>query len=186
MRNRIACSARLALAGAVLSAIAPIAPAVAATQGTLGATSSGTVTINASVPKQAQISGLTDVDLTNSNPNQNAVFSENTCVWSNTATKGYSLTATGNGAGSTFQLVNGSLTVPYSVAWAASSGATSGTALTSGTPLTGLTTTATKPTCSSSPTSTSTLIVSIASADLQGMTAVTTYTGTLTLLVTPN
>jgi hypothetical protein len=185
MRNRKTYS-RLAFAGAVMSALAPLAPAVAATQGTLGATSQGQITINASVPKQAQISGLTDIDLTNSNPNNAAVSSQNTCVWSNTATKGYSIVASGSGASSAFTLANGSLTVPYSVAWAATSAASSGTAMTAGTALTGLTTTATKPTCSSSPTTTSTLIVTIAASDLQSMTAVTTYTGTLTLLVTPN
>jgi hypothetical protein len=160
--------------------------AEAATQGTLGATSTGSVTITATVPNRAQITGLTDITFSNVDPGSAATSAQSDCVWSNTATKGYSIKATGSGTSGAFTLASGALTpVPYSVQWAASSGQSSGTALTAGTALTGQVSTATTPTCSSSPTTTSSLIVTIAATDLQSMAAATSYSGTLTLLVTP-
>lgn len=159
--------------------------AVAATQGSLGATSTGSISINASVPNRVQLSGLSDVSFLNQDPATAALNAQNVCVWSNTTTKGYNVTATGSGAGSAFTLANGALTVPYSVEWAGSSGQSSGTALTSGSALTGLTSAATSATCSAGPSSSASLIVRIAAANLQGMRAATTYNGTLTLLVAP-
>jgi hypothetical protein len=160
-------------------------PATASTNGTLGATSTGSVTITASVANRAQITGLSDVAFTNVDPSVNATQSQSNCVWSNTATKGYSITATGSGTSGAFTLANGALSVPYTVQWSGSSGQTSGTALTAGSALAGLTSTAVNPTCSTSPSTTSSLVISIASNNLQNMAASTTYTGSLTLLVTP-
>jgi hypothetical protein len=71
------------------------------------------------------------------------------------------------------------------VQWSGSSGQTSGSALTSGTASTGFVSTATNQTCASGPTSSASLIVNIATTDLGAMQAATSYTGTLTLLVTP-
>jgi len=172
--------------GLVAAAFAVGSPGEAATQGTLGATSTGTVTITATVPNRAQITGLTDITFSSVDPSSAATSAQSDCVWSNTATKGYSIKATGSGTSGAFTLASGALTpVPYSVQWAASSGQSSGTALTAGTALTGQVSTATTPTCSSSPTTTSSLIVTIAATDLQSMAAATSYSGTLTLLVTP-
>ncbi|BBD96761.1 hypothetical protein SAMIE_1002620 [Sphingobium amiense] len=169
-----------------LSLAAFVTPAGAATQGTLGTTSQGSITITATVPNRAQITGLTDINFTNADPTTTATATQNDCVWSNTATKGYSIKATGSGTAGAFTLASGALTpIAYSVQWNQSSGQSSGTSLTAGTALSGLVSTATTPTCSSGPATTSSLIVSIASADLQNMVAATSYTGTLTLLVTP-
>jgi len=173
------------LAAACLMGVAAHAPAVAATQGTLGSTSTGSISIGASVPNRVQISGLTDVSFANQDPTVAASNAQNVCVYSNTSTKGYNVTATGSGASSAFTLSNGAATVPYSVEWAGSSGQSSGTALTSGSALTGLTSTATNPTCSAGPSSTASLVVKITTASLQGMQAATNYTGTLTLVVAP-
>lgn len=159
--------------------------AMAATQGSLGATSTGTVTINASVPNRARITGLTDVAFTNQDPNTAASNAQNVCVWSNTATKAYTVTASGSGTASAFTLSNGTTTVPYSVAWASTSGQTSGTALTTGAASASLTSAATQQTCASGPTASASLIVGISTTDLGGMSAGSTYTGTLTLLITP-
>jgi hypothetical protein len=159
--------------------------AQAATQGSLGTTSTGSISINASVPNRIQLTGLTDVAFTNQDPTVAAANAQNVCVWSNSSTKGYYVTASGSGAASAFTLANGALTVPYAVEWAGSSAQTSGTALTTATALHGLTSTATNPTCGSGPTSTASLIVKMSSADLQAMQPATTYTGTLTLVVAP-
>lgn len=159
--------------------------AIAATQGSLGTSSTGTVAIGASVPNRVQLSGLSDVSFLNQDPAAAALNAQNVCVWSNTSTKGYNVTASGSGTASAFTLSSGSLTVPYSVEWSPTSGQSSGTALASGTALTGLTSAATSATCSSGATSSASLIVKMSTANLQTMQAATTYTGTLTLVVAP-
>ena len=183
-----AISARLtnsALICAVAAATFVSGTASAATQGTLGATSTGTVAISASVPNRARITGLSDVSLVNQDPNTAFSGAQDVCVWSNTATKGYTITASGSGAANAFTLANGALTVPYSVQWSATSGATTGTALTAATASAGLVSTATQQTCSSGPLKSASLIVNLGTTDLGSMQAATTYTGTLTLLVAP-
>jgi hypothetical protein len=176
---------RIAMAGLGLASALTAGQAVAASQGSLGATSTGSVTITASVPNRARITGLTDVAFTNQDPATAASSAQNVCVWSNTATKAYTITATGSGSASAFTLSNGTATVPYSVQWASSSGQTSGTALTAGTASASLTSTATHQTCASAPAASASLIVGITTADLGTMTSGSSYTGTLTLLVTP-
>jgi hypothetical protein len=158
--------------------------AQAATQGTAGATSTGSVTVTATVPGRVQISGLTDVAFGTVDPTSPASSAENVCVWSNTSGKGYSVTASGDGASNAFTLSDGTNSLPYSVEWAGSSGQTSGTALTSGAALAGLSSTATNPTCSAGPAATASLIVKMTAANLQAAVA-SAYTGTLTLVVAP-
>jgi hypothetical protein len=166
-------------------ALAGASAAQAATDGSLGTTSTGTVQVSVSVPNRVQISGLADVAFTNQDPSVAELDAQDVCVWSNTGTRGYNIKATGNGASGAFTLASGGFTVPYSVQWAASSGASSGTALTAGTALTGLTSTAASSDCSSGPANTASLIVGITAPNLQSMRAATSYTGTLTLLVAP-
>lgn len=169
-----------------ISALVAAAPAQAATQGVIGATSTGSVQITVSVPSRVQITGLTDISLANADPSSAATSPQNTCVWSNTATKGYTITATGSGTAGAFTLASGGLApVTYAVAWNQQSGQPSGTSLTPATASTGFVSTAVLPGCATAPTTTSTLIVSITSAQLQTMASLTNYTGTLTLLVNP-
>ena len=158
---------------------------IASTDGTLGSTSTGSVSISASVPSRVRISGLSDVAFANVDPGIAAASAQNVCVWSNTATRGYNITASGSGAGNAFTLANAALTVPYAVEWSDTSGAASGTALTSGTALSGLASTAANANCSAGPATTASLIVRIGASDLQNMQATTNYTGTLTLVVAP-
>jgi hypothetical protein len=143
------------------------------------------VSITASVPNRARITGLSNVDFLNQDPSTAASNAQNVCVWSNTATKAYTITATGSGTANAFTLTNGTATVPYSVQWASSTGQTSGTALSTGTASSSLTSAATQQICSTGPTASASLIVGMSTADLGTMTAGSSYTGTLTLLVTP-
>ena len=171
------------LTGATIIGLPNVASA--AVQGNLGAQSEGRVTINATVPNRVRLSGLSDINLLNLDPSADALSSQNVCVWSNTATRGYSITATGSGSASAFTLVAGGDTVAYSVEWASATGAQTGSALTAGNKGSGFTSTATHQLCSTGPTASASLIVKLASADLSGMQAGQTYTGTLTLLVEP-
>lgn len=175
----------LKLSAACGAALLANGTALAASQGSLGTTSTGSIQIGASVPNRVQISGLSDVSFANQDPATAAANAQNVCVWSNTSTRGYNVTASGSGASSAFTLASGAATVPYSVEWSGSSGQSSGSALTSGTALTGLTSTAASATCASGASSSASLIVRISSANLQTMQAATTYTGTLTLVVAP-
>ena len=159
--------------------------AFAATQGNLGATSNASVAIAASVPARARLSGLTDIALAGVNPASNAVASRNLCAWSNTASKGYRITASGSGSASAFTLSSGSLTVPYTVQWNQAAGQTSGVTLTPSTASATFTSLATHHQCLTGPTASASLVVTITSAALQTMQANTTYSGTLTLLMTP-
>lgn len=173
------------VAGATALALLPV-PAAASTQGAFGTTSTGSVTINASVPGRVRISGLDDVSFANADPSVAATDAQDVCVWSNTSTRGYSITATGSGTGSAFTLSNGvDPDVPYTVGWAQSSGQTSGTSLTAGSALTGQTSSAVTSDCSAGPAASASLIVTIGSPTLQSMVAGVSYTGTLTLVVAP-
>lgn len=154
-----------------------------ATQGSFGSTSQGSITINASVPNRIEISGLTDVSLLNQDPTVNAVSTQNVCVWSNTSTHGYNITASGSGTSGAFTLSGGSSTVPYSVNWTDAKGTSSN--LLAATNVPGFKSTATNPTCSSGPAGAEALKVTVLAADLQSMQAATIYTGTLTLVVAP-
>jgi len=158
--------------------------AMAATQGTLGSTSTGSVSISATVPGRVQISGLTDIAFGTVDPTSAASQAENVCVWSNTSGRGYQVTATGSGASNAFTLTDGTNTLPYSVEWAGSSGQSSGTALSTGTALGSLSSTAINPTCSAGPAASASLVVKMTAASLQAAVA-SSYTGTLTLVVAP-
>jgi hypothetical protein len=181
----VASFARRATIAAACAALLAGSAGATATQGSLGATSTGSITITASVAARAQITGLTDVTFNAIDPMTAATAAQNNCVWTNTLNGGYSITATGSGTSGAFTLTNSTATVPYSVQRASTTGQSSGPALTAGTAKTGMTSTATSPTCSSAPLTTSSLIIGIAPTNLINMTANTTYTGTLSLLVTP-
>ena len=182
MNNRFNSASLVVLAASVLIAD----PALASTQGSFGSTSTGSVTINASVPGRVRISGLSDVTFSNVDPSVAASNAQNVCVWSNTSTRGYNITASGSGSANAFTLASGALpVVPYTVQWASSSGQTSGTSLATGTALVGQTSSATNQDCSAGPASSASLVVGISSATLQSMTAGATYNGTLTLVVAP-
>lgn len=170
---------------ALLGAGAGAPPALAATQGALGATSSGTVAISASVPLRARLSGLTDIGLLNANAANNANHAQNLCAWSNTPTKAYRVTASGSGAGNAFTLSAGALSIPYTVRWNGMPGRTSGTSLNAGVQSGGFVSGATHQQCTSGPAASASLIITISAANLQTMRASTTYTGTLTLLMVP-
>lgn len=177
---------RCALVSGVATSLLLTSPALASTQGSFGATSTGSVNINASVPGRVRISGLSDVTFSNADPSAAVTDAQSVCVWSNTSTRGYSITATGSGAASAFTLSSGALpVVPYTVQWAPTSGQTSGTGLTANSVLSGQTSTAINSDCSAGPAASASLVVSVGSPVLQSMTAGVTYSGTLTLVVAP-
>lgn len=141
--------------------------------------SSGTAAPN------VQITGLSDVSfgiLANLNADLNSA--QSVCVFSNTKTNGYNVMASGTGTGGAFTLASGSRALAYEVQWSGSAGQTSGVQLSPNAALTGLTSTATQQTCNKGPATTASFIVLVRSANLSTATA-GTYTGTLTLTISP-
>jgi spore coat protein U-like protein len=175
----------------VLGAAMAASAANAATQGTAGTTSTGTVTISATIAPRVDISSLADVTFADSdlgpvvNTSNQATKASNVCVWSNNADKSYYITASGSGTSSAFSLANSTNpVVPYQVYWNATSGQTTGSQLTTATKSAKFISTATSPACGGG--TSATLVIGIQGSDANAMLASTTYTGTLTLLVTPS
>lgn len=155
--------------------------AFAANDGILGPSSQGDLEITLTIDPLVQISALDDIDLGNYTGAGDMTGGDDLCVYSNNG--GYHITATGNGgAGQAFELIGGSVNIPYEVEWATTAGAASGTLLTTNTPLTGQGGTFTTPDCGGA--NNARVIVTVASADLASAPA-DSYTGLLTLLVAP-
>ena len=134
-----------------------------------------------------RISGLANFTFnTISDLTSDSSLAEDVCVYSNSPTNGYRVTATGSGSGGAFTLapVSGTNTLAYEVQWKAQAGAPSGTQLTAGSPLTGLVSSATQQACNNGPAASASLIVLLRAAALSSATA-GTYSGSLTLLIAP-
>lgn len=168
--------------------------AQAATQGEMGASSTGSIAIGVRVAASIQTIGLSDVTLEQAGPAATAIQVRDVCVRSNTTTRLYSITASGSGPGHAFVLANGSEAAPYAVAWSSSPDRTSATLLTPGMALTGQTATD----CAPGQTTTASLIVRAAplrgrllqasysdGSSQQFMRAEGGYAGALTLIVSP-
>ena len=177
---------RIPLAGlaAGLAALTGTA-AQAAAQGEIGATSSGSIAISLSVAPRVRIGGLSDVSFVQVSPEDDAISAQNVCIWSNTATRGYSVTASGSGPGNAFTLASGALATRYGVAWNGAAGRASGARLDPGAPLAGQASSALTPDCGASGGASASLIVSIGTDDLQAAQPEASYLGTLNLLIAP-
>lgn len=132
-----------------------------------------------------RITGLSDVAFgTVANLSTDWTLSQNICVYSNTATSGYHVQATGSGSGGAFTLASGSNALAYEVEWNPVSGQSTGTTLSPNVALTGQVSSATQQSCNSGPATSASLIVILRAAQLSAATA-GSYSGTLTLLVGP-
>ena len=132
-----------------------------------------------------RISNLSDVAFgTLTNLGADAVNSQSVCVFANTSSNGYRITASGSSSGGSFALGSGPNLLGYEVQWSPSPGQSSGTALSPNVSLTGLFTTATQQTCNSGPASSASLIVVLRSSALSSAAA-GSYSGTLTLVLGP-
>lgn len=114
----------------------------------------------------------------------NATRTQNVCLFSDTNTHGYRITAVGTGPGGAFRLTSGGNTLAFQVQWNSSSGQSSGTQLTPNVPLTGLISSATQQACNSGPPTSASLIILLQSSALSSATA-GAYSGTLTLIAGP-
>ncbi len=150
--------------------------ASAATDGTLGATSTGTSIVTLVKDNAVQITNVADLDLgTASSLAVDAVASDAVCVFNSTATYSINITSA-NGA---FNLTNAGETMPYAVTWA-TTGAAAPVAYNSD--LGGNLGDRTSPTCGGG--TNATFEVTVAAADFNAALP-GSYGDTLTLVVTP-
>ena len=162
-----------------------------ATQGTLGATSTGSVNISITKSYQADITDLTDMTYGAWNISNGAVtLTSNVCVYSSTGS--YTVAATGSGTSGAFTLGSGGNTVAYSVTWnsgGAGSLANTGAVLTASaasSTLNNASTTSANCSGGGSSNDTARVIVGITLTNMQNaVTSTTAYTGTLTMIITP-
>lgn len=133
---------------------------------------------------KVRISKLVDIAFgTIANLGADAVRSESVCLFAETNTNGYNVTATGTGTGGAFVL-SGPGSMPYDVQWSSSSGQSSGTRLIPNVPLTGQVSSATQQSCGTGPATSASLVVILRAAALSSAGA-GTYGGTLTVLIGP-
>lgn len=159
--------------------VALSAPAWAANQGSLSATSSGDLTISMTTEDQIQISNLEDIALADSGSGDFAGASP-ACIYRN-GTGSYTLTASGSGDANAFTISDGGANnLSYDITYDDGTGAQ---ALAAGNALAGRTNadTASK-TCAGG--NNGSISINIAAADVSAVPA-GTYTGSLTLTVSP-
>lgn len=153
-----------ALAGLLVAGLLTAAPAEAASN-------------------KVRITKLTDVAFgTLANLSVDASRSQNICLFADTDSGRYNITATGTGPGGAFQLSSGGQPLSFAVQWSSASGQSSGTQLSPNVPLTGQVSGATQQTCNNGPATSASLIVVLPSSALSSASA-GTYSGTLTLVV---
>jgi len=137
--------------------------------------------------QQFQINALSDVSFgTLSSLTASQTRSQTVCVYASLSR--YTIRATGSGASNAFTLANtanSAALLAYTVQWSFSGGQTSGMAMTSGQPLTSPNGINILCSLGGLLASSASLIVSLPAASLSAAQA-GTYTGTLTLMVSPN
>ena len=134
---------------------------------------------------KVRITDLTDVAFGSlANLSSDAVRSQSVCLYADTNTNGYTITATGTGPSGTFELTSGLAAMAYEVQWSSSAGQSSGAQLTPNLPLTGQVSLASHQTCNNGPAASASLVVLLRSSALSSARA-GTYNGTLTLIVGP-
>jgi hypothetical protein len=139
----------------------------------------------AAASNKVRLTSLTDVAFgTIGNLSLDAVQSGSVCLYSDTNTNGYNITASGSGSGGAFQLASGLDWLTYEVQWSSSAGQNSGVQLIPNTPLAGQTSTATHQSCNNGPATSASLIVVLRATALSSAAA-GSYSGTLTLVVGP-
>ena len=159
---------------------------IAATDGVVGTTSTGTLDIQVDVDDLVRISGLSDILLTfDATGTGDVIGSSTACIYRNGAGD-YNVTASGSGAASAFTIQNGAAVptvIAYTVAWDDAVTGTNTSAVTALTPLTGQSGANTvADDCSTGGGANAFVEITIPRADLSAAPA-GTYNGTLTLVV---
>ena len=178
IRSKIAVGLAAALS---VSAVGGVA--FAATQGSLGSTSTGTSSLSATVTDLVQIKDIQDISINGTDTSLPKTGTGTACVYSNATSNAYKITATSanSSGGGAFTVQSGSNTMDYTLQWSGKGG--SPITLTSGTQSATVFTGNDSATCASGDLSTAN--VSIPAATWTTSPA-GDYADTLTLVVAPN
>lgn len=145
----------------------------------------GALTSRPCEAQQVRVTRLADVAFGQINTLNDISLTQNVSVCSSASGGGYTVRASGSGAGGAFLLTSGSNTLPYHVQWAGSTGQASGTALTANVTSPEFTSSANALVCFFVQSTTASLIVRLAGTDTANARA-GNYTGTLTILIAPS
>lgn len=178
-RSNYYMSAGLAVALGATISIVDGSPAFAATPGTTGFTSTGSIGISLTVLDEVKISNLVDIPLTFSGSDVSGTSSA--CVYRHGDTGLYDVTGMGSGASNTYSLTDGTNTVTYDVEFDDGSGLST---LVSGVATASENATNVNDDCATGGNN-ALIQVSIAAESVPVLPA-STYTGTLTLLLAPH
>jgi hypothetical protein len=176
-------SAATVLTVAVAALVFAVGPSLAATQGSLGSTSTGTAVISLSKGFNALINQIGDLALGSWSGTGDLTDNDDVCVGTTNVTGNYGVTVSGSGTANAFTITNGSQTLAYNAFWNDVTGTTGRVSVTTGTLLTGQTGAGTTANCNGTNTNANISVV-IPEANLQAATA-STFTGTLTLTISP-
>lgn len=91
--------------------------AQAARQGSLGSTSSGTISISVSVAAQARVSGARDMEFADDDSEGVQIRSRDLCMSSYSLARSFRVAAIGSGPEGALELSSGSDTLAYSARW---------------------------------------------------------------------
>jgi len=159
---------------------------MAATQGSLGTNSTGTLDITVDINDLVRVSNLDDLDLGIFNGGSSDLSATDTfCVYRNGAGT-FDIVMSGNGSSSAFTLTDGTNTIPYSVDFTNIPAATT-TSMTTNILVSGQQNANTSSTtCSGAGDSDNVSVtVTVANNDLAAAPAGINYAGTLTIVVSP-
>lgn len=165
---------------AAISILSMSSFALAATQGDIGTTSTGSSDLDAEIPVLYKITDVADRDLGTFNGTAAMSSNDDVCIYSNDSGN-YKVTATGSGDASAFTLTAGGNTLAYTVKWNDEEGTTGSESLTAGTAKTGQTgANQTDPACGTGMTANFEVTISQAEAILRPAGQ---YSGTLTFVI---
>jgi hypothetical protein len=161
--------------------------AMAATDGTLGATSTGTSLVSLSISQLYRISGMTDFAFGAYSGTGALTANHDVCVYTNDATRAYHVVVTDNSgmSATNFSVQNAGATadIAYAVKWNSGTGITGNAAVTYNTALAGTNANILSSDCTTGGNSAN-LEVDFAAAALQAAPA-GSYSATLSVLVEP-
>ena len=157
--------------------------AFAASDGSLGSTSTGELDISITLPEVVRISDMDDLSFGTYDRSGNETANDNVCIYTNDAQADYRITLTGDGAGNAFTVTDGTNTVAYAVKWNDAQG-TGGPSVSTGVALANQTNANTQDTGCNGGTNANIEVTFHESALLAAPSG--NYSGTLTVMVEPN
>jgi len=173
---------KLATAGVVTLLAVAGHQALAATDGTLGATSTGTSDVSLTINQSYQISGVSDLALGAWSGTGDLSGNDDVCVYTNDASAGYQVNITNSTGSFTVANAGATASVPFAVKWNSTTGTSGNQAVTYNSPLAGTGANTSSTNCGGG--NDANFEVSVLAADLSAAPA-DSYSSTLSITIEP-